>query len=135
MMVDISKIKSHIPNQIISDQEPKGAAFKSAVLFLCPDIGLFILEVNLMTSDEKYNIDRLQQQGIGYRKIADVLGISQNTVKSYLKRNTKTTSSKEVSGVCKQCGISIEQIPHKRKKAFCSGSCRSRWWRENMGLS
>ena len=88
-----------------------------------------------MTTDEKNSVDRLHLQGIGYRKIAAELGISQNTVKSYLKRNTKPRSKKEVSGVCKQCGKSIEQRPHKRKKTFCSGSCRSRWWRENTNLS
>ena len=88
-----------------------------------------------MTTDEKNSIDRLHLQGMGYRKIADELEISQNTVKSYRKRNTKTSLAKEVSGVCKQCGKSIEQIPHKRKKLFCSGYCRSRWWRENTNLS
>lgn len=87
-----------------------------------------------MTKDEKNNIDRLHLQGIGYRKIAAELGVSQNTVKSYLKRNTKLRSKKEISGVCKQCGKSIEQIPHKRKKLFCSGYCRSRWWRTNTDL-
>ena len=88
-----------------------------------------------MTSAEKYNIERLKQQGMGYRKIASELGISENTVKSYLQRHSKIQLPEEIPGVCKQCGKSIEQIPHKRKRVFCSDYCRSRWWRKNTDLS
>ena len=88
-----------------------------------------------MTLDEKCNISRLQQQGMGYRKIASELGISENTVKSYLRRHSKIKSSEEISGGCKRCGKAIEQKPHKRKKEFCSDYCRSRWWRKNTDLS
>ncbi|MBQ7574398.1 MAG: helix-turn-helix domain-containing protein [Clostridia bacterium] len=85
-----------------------------------------------MTSEQKYDIDRLQQRGMGYRKIASELGVSPNTVKSYLRRNQNST--KEIQGVCKQCKKPVKQTPHKKAKVFCSNYCRSKWWRNNTDL-
>ncbi len=42
-----------------------------------------------MTPEEKKIIDNLRAQGLGYRKIARQTGISENTVKSYLRKMTK----------------------------------------------
>ena len=39
-----------------------------------------------MTTQEKQMIASLSENGLGYRKIAAQIGISENTVKSYLKR-------------------------------------------------
>lgn len=88
-----------------------------------------------MTQDEKCNISRLRTQGIGYRRIASILGLSENTVKSYLKRNATLAPSEKAHGFCRLCGKAIEQKPHKRKREFCSDYCRSRWWRKNSDLS
>jgi len=41
-----------------------------------------------MTTQEKQMIASLSENGLGYRKNAAQIGISENTVKSYLKRMT-----------------------------------------------
>ena len=43
-----------------------------------------------MTESQKQQIISFRRQGIGYLKIAQELGISQNTVKSYCRRNNLT---------------------------------------------
>ena len=46
-----------------------------------------------MTTQEKLKIASLSEKGLGYRKIAAQIGISENTVKSYLKRMTAADDS------------------------------------------
>ena len=48
-----------------------------------------------MTTQEKQMIASLSENGLGYRKIAAQIGISENTVKSYLKRMTAADDQKE----------------------------------------
>ena len=48
-----------------------------------------------MTTQEKQMIASLSEKGLGYRKIAAQIGISENTVKSYLKRMTAADDQKE----------------------------------------
>lgn len=80
-----------------------------------------------MTNSEIEKINKLQIAGFGYRKIASELGLSANTVKSYCKRHP---IADDVSR-CKQCDIPLEQIPHKRRKEFCSKECRLLWWKQH----
>ena len=40
-----------------------------------------------MTKDEKSRIAAMRRDGMGYTKIALELGLSENTVKSYCRRN------------------------------------------------
>ena len=47
-----------------------------------------------MTAQEKQKIASLSEKGLGYRKIAAQIGISENTVKSYLKRMTAADDAK-----------------------------------------
>lgn len=75
-----------------------------------------------MTDKERQRIDALHEEGNGYKKIARVLDISPNTVKSYLRRKR----TKEHT--CLYCGKLVTQTPGKREKKFCSDECRSRWW-------
>ena len=48
-----------------------------------------------MTAQEKQKIASLSEKGLGYRKIAVQIEISENTVKSYLKRMTAADDQKE----------------------------------------
>jgi len=77
-----------------------------------------------MNSYEKNEIVKLQAQGLGYKKIADILELPVNTVKSFCYRYP---SSKQ-DNVCEQCGKEITQTPHRKKKRFCSDKCRMMWW-------
>ena len=66
-------------------------------------------------------IRELQMQGNGYKKIAKMLGISENTVKSYCRRHPAEDS-------CLQCGRALSHTPDKKRKKFCSDKCRLAWW-------
>ncbi len=79
-----------------------------------------------MNQYEKNEIAKLQNQGLGYKKISDILSLSVNTVKSYCYRNT--VKSRQESKCCKQCGIKISQQPTRKEKKFCSDNCRMKWW-------
>jgi uncharacterized protein YjcR len=48
-----------------------------------------------MTNEQKAEIDVLRQKGLGYKKIAAKVGISENTVKSYLRRIESAPASAE----------------------------------------
>lgn len=57
-------------------------------------------------------IVELRKQGLGYKKIASMLNMNINTVKSICQKiNT-----------CKLCGDPID------KGSFCSNKCRMKWW-------
>ena len=91
------------------------------------------LEDCSMTTQEKLKIAELRAAGLGYKKIATETGISENTVKSYLKRMTAADDQKEPDQPaavfsCPLCGKEIRQIPGRKAKRFCSDSCRYRWW-------
>jgi predicted RNA-binding Zn-ribbon protein involved in translation (DUF1610 family) len=78
-----------------------------------------------MTIQEKLKIAELRAAGLGYKKIATETGISENMVKSYLKRMTASNDQKEPDQPaavfsCSQCGEEIRQIPGRKAKRFCS---------------
>lgn len=86
-----------------------------------------------MTTQERLKIAELRAAGLGYKKIATETGISENTVKSYLKRMTAANDQKEPDQpaavfLCPQCGEEIRQAPGRKAKRFCSDSCRYKWW-------
>ena len=82
-----------------------------------------------MTESQKQKIISLRRQGIGYLKIAQELGISQNTVKSYCRRNNLTKADEiiepkemtaESEHFCLQCGAVVPQDSKRKLKKFCS---------------
>lgn len=84
---------------------------------------------------QKERIALLRASGESYTRIADALGLSINTVKSYCRRNNLGGSLAEaapkaaVSQVfCKQCGKELHQIPGKKALKFCCKDCRVKWW-------
>jgi hypothetical protein len=92
-----------------------------------------------MTALQKENIKILRGKGESYAKIAAALGISENTVKSFCRRN-KLGGNLSVSPLpdsaasptfCKQCGKEIVQTPGRKVKVFCTYLCRMDWWKSN----
>lgn len=88
-----------------------------------------------MTPNQKETIIRMRQSGTGYAAIAEKLGISKNTVKTFCRRN-------DLAGVggkpadekpCLQCGKPVPQIPGRKPKKFCCDLCRSRYWDSHIG--
>lgn len=76
-----------------------------------------------MKEQEKQDVLTLHNQGLGYKRIAAITGISPNTIKSYCRRHP----AKNVKA-CKQCGRAVRQMPHRKEKQFCSEQCRMKWW-------
>ncbi len=83
-----------------------------------------------MTESQKRQIHLLRKEGYGYSRIASELGVSQNTVKSYCRRNRLTEDEKKaaINTTCLQCGAPVEQNEKRKQKKFCSDKCRMAWW-------
>lgn len=75
-------------------------------------------------------LNRMHLEGNGATSIADALGVSVNTVRSYLKRHPVT----ENMHICKQCGSTVSQTSGRKVKQFCSDRCRMQWWNEHRHL-
>lgn len=88
-----------------------------------------------MTDAQKENIRYLRGEGLGYRAIAARLGISENTVKSFCRRNDLTgVASKEPPQVCRHCGQPLSKAPKRKERKFCSEACRRVWWKAHPEL-
>lgn len=97
-----------------------------------------------MTASQKEKIAKLRGRGDGYGKIALALGISQNTIKSYCRRNNIGADSvspvamdeplETGTSFCECCGKEIRQIFGHKKKRFCSDACRNKWWNSHLDL-
>lgn len=87
-----------------------------------------------MTKTQKAQILYFRTEGISYNAIAERLGISVNTVKSFCRRNgLGGIATKEPVKVCRQCGAPLPVTNYKPKK-FCSDSCRHTWWNAHPEL-
>ena len=98
-----------------------------------------------MTNEQRATIDSLRAQGLGYKKIANMISISPNTVKSYLRQAKpvhmekpafeplpQPASPKQAECKCDNCGKTIEQVSGQKRKRFCSDSCRNAWWNSHL---
>lgn len=86
-----------------------------------------------MTNEQKLLLISLRNEGLGYKRIAGRLGISENTVKSFCRRNTWTVPTETADeSICKCCGKPIEQNPKRKEKKFCSDKCRMKWWNSHL---
>lgn len=93
-----------------------------------------------MTTDERRALTTYRQQGYGYKKIAQIMGLSVNTVKTYCKRNAlggvvASQDSRGKEKVCKCCGAPLVQTPGRKPKVFCSDTCRTKWWNTHPELA
>jgi endogenous inhibitor of DNA gyrase (YacG/DUF329 family) len=91
-----------------------------------------------MTVLQKEHITQMRTRGDSYSKIAVALSISENTVKSFCRRNNltgnlsiKPAKPTDEGKYCKQCGKEIQQEPKKKQRKFCSDECRIIWWTAN----
>lgn len=77
-----------------------------------------------MTGEEKALVLQLRTQGFTFSKIAERLGLSVNTVKSFCTRHKDGKR-------CLYCGTDVQQPRRVRLKKFCSDKCRMLWWRSH----
>lgn len=86
-----------------------------------------------MTKQQREKIITMRGEGFSYSKISKALGVSENTVKSFCRRNNLGRSYIETGfqrdGVfCRQCGTLLTQTAGVKQKKFCSDKCRMAWW-------
>lgn len=87
-----------------------------------------------MKREDFKHVQSLREAGYSYSKIASVLGVPKNSVKSYCNRfDIRLGSGEQVTSVdgavcCRQCGSVIESRRQSGTKRFCSSECRMRWW-------
>ena len=72
-----------------------------------------------MTNQQRNQIRTMRLQGAGYIKIGKILGISDNTVRSFCRRNGLDGKAKNTIA-CKQCGKMIKVVPKQKPKKFCT---------------
>ena len=92
-----------------------------------------------MTGEERTTIIGYRKDGYGYKKISQLTGISENTIKTFCKRNGLGNSVADIAPpngetICKCCGAHITQFPGRKSKKFCSDSCRNRWWNAHLDM-
>jgi hypothetical protein len=92
-----------------------------------------------MNATQKEQIRLLRLQRIGYSKIAQSLSLSENTVKSYCKRNNlggvaaaPLNSDTAELRFCKNCGNPLLQKKGSKPKKFCCNECRTAWWNSHL---
>lgn len=91
-----------------------------------------------MTEEQKKQIKDLRMKGVGYKKIAQYIGLSENTVKSFCRRTAmqkqEMAAPIKSDSVCECCGKTMAQIPGRKKRRFCSDACRQKWWNRHLHL-
>lgn len=92
-----------------------------------------------MTENQKILIGNLRAAGFGYKKIAEQMELSENTIKTYCRRNSlggnlamQDGSDQADKHVCRYCGVEVEQKPGRKEKKFCSDKCRNKWWNKHL---
>ena len=96
--------------------------------------------MEIMTEEQKIKTRNLRAAGYGYTKVAQMLGLSENTIKSFCRRNglNGVASQKVVIPINKEehfclcCGVDVKQNPGRKLKKFCSDRCRNKWWNSHL---
>jgi len=86
-----------------------------------------------MTGTQKQRIIYMRGKGDSYAAIAADFGISENTVKSYCRRNNLGAGYKigqidPTEDACGNCGSTLEHRKGSKRRRFCSDGCRLAWW-------
>ena len=110
-------------------------------MILCPSFFIYCDPLSsarryAMTNEQKQAIVSMRDSGVPIPSIAEQLGLSVNTIKSFCKRHgihSGNQSSKNIL-FCLQCHKEIPQAEHRKAKKFCSDKCRQLWWAENTAL-
>ena len=78
----------------------------------------------------------LREANYPYSKIARILGMSLNTVKSICRRKgihpqitTRPAEETSLSLICKYYGKPLD-LSHYSRRKFCSDTCRYRYWND-----
>lgn len=92
-----------------------------------------------MTDLQAARVKEMRLKGMGYRAIAEALGLSRDIVRNHCKakgmggyvaatvENLKEREGQ--GGICICCGKETEQAGTGRPRKFCSEKCRRQWWK------
>lgn len=73
-----------------------------------------------MTTDERKRIERLRKNGNSFARIAEINGLSKDSVRMYYTRSN-IIPGKDKDSCCRQCGKELDGNQGKGRKAmFCS---------------
>ena len=78
-----------------------------------------------MTKQEIETLNLMRSHDKSAADIAIALGLSVNTVRSYIRRHPPKDA---VQVGCRQCGKPVMQHKGRKAKYFCSDRCRNAWW-------
>ena len=85
-----------------------------------------------VNSEEKLKIRKMRLKGETYAKIAEIIGVPANTVKTFCRRNNLQSIEFEgtkFQNICKNCKLKL--IDARTNKKFCGDKCRMIWWNKN----
>ena len=91
-----------------------------------------------MNDTQRQKVKELREDGYGYGKIAQMLGLSVNTIKTYCRRHglggvaNAEALPVDVPHYCLGCGTPVHQVRGRKEKKFCSDRCRNKWWNANL---
>lgn len=91
-----------------------------------------------MTEFQAEQIENLRKQGVGYRSIGTIVGLSRDIVRNYCKSKGLDGYASDITvniqeqmalgKACWCCGKPIAQTRTGRPRKFCSDRCRRTWW-------
>lgn len=97
-----------------------------------------------MTEAQAKQIVEMRLNGVGYKSIGTVVGLSRDIVRNYCKAHDLTGYASalkknvqcriESGDACQYCGGAIEKPKTGRPKKFCSDKCRREWWKSHPDL-
>jgi len=79
-----------------------------------------------MTSTQRDHLRGLRQAGKSYGQIAEALALSENTVKSFCRREG-ILAVPESGDLCPRCGKPMAPTTRGTRRRFCSDTCRYAW--------
>lgn len=89
---------------------------------------------SVMTLEKRERVKEMRLEGLGYKKIAQEIGVSKSTVKTYCFRHGLAGRGEDLAkaagNLCRNCGAPIVQTPKRKKKLYCSDQCRYAYWKK-----
>ncbi|WP_346929599.1 hypothetical protein [Clostridium sp.] len=84
-----------------------------------------------MNNEQKEKIKQMRKQGIGYKQIANEIGLSRDSVRGYCKREWDISHNKSYDLNCSYCDKEFKSLGVKHLK-YCSRNCyiKDRFWRK-----
>ena len=79
-----------------------------------------------MTSTQRDQLRELRRSGRSYGQIAHALNISENTVKSFCRREG-ILAVPDPTDRCPHCGKPMPRAARGTRRRFCSDTCRYAW--------